>query len=230
MAKKFWWPSTMPERVILMQNFQAKIEAYAVQLGLTPAQVTAALALCAAFIGAFSVTDQSKTTMQALKQWRDEVFDGEPEGSAVPAAPVFPVVGAVTYTRGVVKQFFELRDLIVALPGYTEAIGEDLGLIGSEVLKPAPSSLTPELKAETSTGYWVNLTGSMQGMDALRVEYSRDGGESFQTVAFLTNTPGGFQIAPTNPNQPEKGVIRAVYIKRNEDIGNFSANYPVTLS
>ena len=176
MAKKFWWPSTMPERVILMQNFQAKIEAYAVQLGLTPAQVTAALALCAAFIGAFSVTDQSKTTMQALKQWRDEVFDGEPEGSAVSTAPVFPVVGAVTYTRGVVKQFFELRDLIVALPGYTEAIGEDLGLIGSEVLKPAPSSLTPELKAETSTGYWVNLTGSMQGMDALRVEYSRDGG------------------------------------------------------
>ena len=230
MKRKFWWPTSMAERLLFMQNFQAKIEAWAVQLGLTPAQVTAALALCAAFIESCNVTAQSKSTMQALKQWRDEVLYGQPEGSAVPAAPVFPVVGAVTYTRGVVNQFFELRDLIVASPGYTEAIGEDLGLIGSEVLKPAPSSLTPELKAETSTGYWVNLTGSMQGMDALRVEYSRDGGESFQTVAFLTNTPGGFQIAPSNPNQPEKGVIRAVYIKRNEDIGNFSANYPVTIS
>ena len=124
----------------------------------------------------------------------------------------------------------KLRDQIVAAPGYTLAIGEDLGIVGPETSKPAPDSLVPELTAKTSTGYWVNLSGSMKGMDALRVEYSRDGSETFQTVAFLTNTPSGFQISPQTPNQPEKGVIRAVYIKKSEEVGQYSANYPVTLS
>jgi hypothetical protein len=66
-------------------------------------------------------------------------------------------------------------------------------------------------------------------MDALRVEYAPKGG-NFSTVAFLTTTPGGFQITPGTPGQPEKGHIRAVYIKKNEVYGNYSADYPVTVS
>ena len=66
-------------------------------------------------------------------------------------------------------------------------------------------------------------------MDALRVEYQPNGGK-FATIAFLTKTPGGFQLTPTNPNQPEKGMIRCVFIKKNAEFGNFSPNYPVTVS
>ena len=230
MPRKYWLPKAKPAQLLVVQNFRVKLEAYAVQLGLSPAEVTEALAMCDAIVGAINIAEQCKQSMLALTQWRDDVLSGEPLGSAAPPAPVFPVVGATTYERGVLKQFAKLRDQIVSSPGYTQAIGEDLGIIGPESTRPAPGSITPDLKAETSTGYRVNLTGSMQGMDALRVEYSRDGGENFQTVAFLTATPGGFQIAPANPNQPEKGVIRAVYIKRNEEIGNFSASYPVTVS
>jgi hypothetical protein len=230
MARKFWWATSMPDQLVQMQNFRDKIDNYATQLGLTPADVTAAVALCDAFIGALNATELCRSTMMAMKQWRDDVFNGEPVGKTAPPAPVFPVVGAVTYTVGVVKEFFELRDRIVASPGYSMAIGEDLGIVGAEISAPLPGSILPNLKAVTSTGYWVNLSGSMQGMDALRVEYSRDGGENFTTVAFLTNTPGGFQITPANPGQAEKGFIRAVYIKRNEEVGGYSANYPVTLS
>jgi len=230
MARRYWLPKAIPDLLLVVQNFDAKIDSYAVPLELTPAEVTEAHAMCEAILGAINSADQCRSTNLAMTQWRDDVLYGEPFGTPAPAAPVFPVIGAVTYDRGVITQFVNLRDQIVSSAGYTTAIGEDLGLIGPEVLKPAPSSITPELKAETSTGYWVNVKGSMQGMDALRVEYSRDGGESFQTVAVLTTTPAGFQITPETPNQPEKGVIRAIYLKRNEEIGNFSANYPVTVS
>ena len=229
MAKKFWWPGSMPEQLVLMQNFQAKIGGYSMPLGLSASQVTEAVGLCTTFVGAFNTTEQCRSTMQAMTQWRDEVFYGEPMGSQAPAAPMFPVVGAVTYTLGVVTQFFRLRDQIVSAPGYTTAIGEDLGIVGASAASPAVNLLVPDLRTETSTGYWVNLTGSMRGMDALKVEYSKDG-SVFQTVTFLTNTPGGFQITPTNPLQPEKGFIRAVFIKKNEEVGSYSANYPVTLS
>ncbi len=229
MARKFWWPGAMPDQLVLVQNFVKKISNYLAVLGLTPAQGTAAEALCNAFIGAFNAAEQCKQTGVAMTKWRDLVMYGEPVGSDAPKAPVFPVVGAVTYTVGVVTQFFALRDLIVASPGYTETIGEDLGIVGPKSSSATPTTITPELKTVTTTGYWVNLTGSMQGMDAMRVEYAPKGG-TFSTVAFLTNTPGGFQITPTNPNLPETGHIRAVYIKKNAEFGNYSADYPVTVS
>lgn len=229
MPKKFWWPTSLAEQLILVQNFLAKIATLGPILGLSPAQVTAAVALCEAFIGAFNATEQAKQSMQSMTQWRDVVFYGTPTGKDAPQAPVFAVVGPVTYSRGVVTQFFALRDLIVALPNYTVDIGEDLGIVGSEITPDAPETVAPNLKTVTSTGYWVNLTGSMRGMDAMRVEYARKGGE-FSTVAFLTNTPGGFQITPVNPTLPETGHIRAIYIKRNAEFGNYSPDYPVTLS
>ena len=219
----------MPDQLVLIQNFQSKIAGYATVLGLSPAQLTAAQAICDAFVGTFNVTEQCRQTMLAMTQWRDQVFNGSPMGNPAPAAPVFPVVGTVDYQRGIIRQFTELRDLIVALPGYNVTIGEDLGLVGAVITPPAPVNVKPVFKDVRTVGYTVSLTGSMQGMDALRVEYAPNGG-SFAPVAFLTNTPGSFQITPANPNQPEAGRIRAVFIRKNAEYGNFSADYPVTVS
>ena len=142
---------------------------------------------------------------------------------------MFPIGDLPAATRGVVTQFFSLRDQIVANNGYTLAMGEDLGIVGAEITPLAPNQMTPSLKPTVSMGNTVNIAGSMQGMDALRVEYQPAGGK-FTTVAFLTKTPGGFQITPTNPNQPETGVIRAIFIKKNEELGNFSPSYPIMVS
>lgn len=219
----------MPAQLVLIQNFLSKFALYGPGLGFNAAAITAAQALCNAFIGAVNATEAARASMQAMTQWRDDILTGEADGRT-PQPPVFPVVGPVTYPAGVVKAFMKLREQIVASPTYTIAIGEDLGIVGPETSRPAPGSVTPELRATTSTGYRVDLAGSMQGMDALKVEYSRDGGDTFQTVAFLTNTPAEFQVTPVNPAVPEKGFIRAVFIKKNEEFGNMSANYPVTLS
>lgn len=210
-------------------NLKNRIDDNAQALDLSAAQVANAIAICDTFIAAVSVTDSCKQVMQGMKQWRDAVLDGEPVGTAAPQAPVFPVVGPVTYTLGVVKQLFKLRDMIVSLPGYTMAIGEDLGIVGAEITPPEPSEMAPVFKSVRTSGTTVTLTGSMHGMDAMRVEYAPANG-SFSTVGFATNTPVVVNITPTNPNQPENGQIRAVFIKKNSPFGNFSANYPVTIS
>lgn len=229
MARKFWWPGQMSAQVSLMSNFRSKITGYATALSMTPEETASAIGLCDAFIAAYNLADQSKATMQAMTQWRDLVFEGGPEGSPAPNPPVFPEGMDITYTRGVVKQFVELRDRLITAKGYTEAIGEDLQIIGPEMGKIAPDLVQPDLKTKTSAGYYISLSGSMQGMDGMRVEYAPKGG-TFATVAFLTNTPGGFSITPAVPGEPESGQVRAVFIKKNEDYGNFSANYPVTVS
>lgn len=228
MARKYWLPHGLPQQAMLISNFRTKIGEYGAPLGLSPAEVAAAVALCDSFLAACNLTEQCRATMMAMTAWRDRILFGKPDLAPAPPPPAFPVPAPASYSQGVIKQFMLLRDRVLAAPGYTAAIGEDLGVIGPEKLRPAPGSITPELKAEVSTGFRVTLSGSMQGMDALRVEYSRDG-SAFRTVAFLTTTPGGFQITPENPNQPEKGFLRAVYINKNDQVGNFSAIYPVTL-
>lgn len=229
MPKKFWWAGSLSDQVSQMQNFVTKINGYAAVLGLTPAEISTMQNLGTVFIGAYNFAEGCRASMQAATQWRDMVFYGEPTGTDAPEPPVFPVGVTTDRTRGVVTQFFAARDRILASPGYTLAIGEDLGIVGAEIAPRPPSEVTPALKASVTMGNTVNLTGSMQGMDGLRVEYAPKGG-TFTTIAFLTNTPGGFQITPTNPNQPETGMIRAVFIKKNAELGNFSPNYTVTVS
>jgi len=196
---------------------------------LLPAEISAINDLCDTFVGVVNATDQRRASMQSMVAWRDEILFGEPEGGPAPEPPAFPAVTFPAATLGTVPQFFSVRDRIVSAKGYTLAIGEDLGIVGPEMSQLNPDNVAPSLKPTTSAGYWVNLSGSMQGMDAMRVEYAPKGG-NFTTVAFLTNTPGGFQITPANPNQPEMGHIRAVFIKKNAEFGNYSADYPVTVS
>ncbi len=87
----------------------------------------------------------------------------------------------------------------------------------------------PSLKVTTSTGYKINVAGSLQGTDALKVEYKPNGG-NWASAAFLTKTPGEFTVTAQTPNQPESGHIRAISIKNNDEFGNFSPEYPVTVS
>ncbi len=159
MRKRFWWPTSMSDQLVLIQNFRAKIAGYQTALGLTLLQVTAATELCETFIGAFNSTEQAKTTMQSMTQWRDAIFYGDPVGAPSGEAPVFPVVGATTYYLGTVTQFMAFRDLIVALPGYTESIGEDLGIVGPEISPLAPDLVSPTIKSVKTNGFTVSISG-----------------------------------------------------------------------
>lgn len=167
--------------------------------------------------------------MQAVTNWRDIVLYGEPQGTAGPAAPVFPLIDGSIFTRGAVDQFFELRDQIVANDGYTEAMGEDLGLVGAEQQGLVPSETAPELKTVSASTNVVTITGSMQGLPAMRVEYAAKG-QTYGTVAVITNLPAQITVPMANPNVPQLGTIRTIFIKKNADFGNYSPNYDVTLA
>ena len=209
-----------------MKNFREQIGGFAVPLGLSPAQVAAIEAVCDAIIEGFNITEQCKATMRAMTAWRNDLLYSESTTVPVAAPPEFAVYSAPPVTAGVVNQFFQFRDMVIALPGYSRSIGQALGIIGAQQTRPAPEEVAPEIKPVTSTGGWVNITGSMQGMDALRVEYAPRDGE-FRPVAFLTNTPSGFQITPADPDKPEAGFIRTIFIRKSADYGRYSAICPV---
>lgn len=229
MRRKYWWPGTMSEQIVLVRNFREQIGGFASVLGLNAGQIAAIEAVCDAIIEGFSVTEQCKQTMKAMVAWREDLFYSAATDQPVPAPPQFAIFSAPPVTKGVVDQFFQFRDMVIASPGYSQTVGQALGIIGSQQSRPAPEETSPSVKPVTSTGCWINIVGSMQGMDAMRIEYAPQGGD-FKTVAFLTTTPAGFQITPEVPNKPEAGTIRAIFLQKNAEYGRYSANYPVVIA
>lgn len=229
MARRFWLPSSLSEQVSLLNNFSAKITTYADTLGMTPAQVTAAQDLCTHLVAAYNYADNSRATMQGVTQWRDLIFEGQPEGTAASPTPEFPTPPDLPFKRGTMLQFIRLRDQIVANNNYTTAIGEDLGLIGPEITPKPPEDVSPNLKVTTTSGDTVKIAGSMQRMSGMRITYKPTNG-AVREVAFITATPAEIYIAKDNDALPENGTIQAQFYRKNEPYGNPSAIYPVTLA
>ena len=106
MARAYWWKTSLSEQVAQVNNFMSKIGGYAAELGWTPAQVSAAIAVCQMIVDAINAANQCRSTMQAVTNWRDIVLYGEPEGSLGPKFPVFPVVDGNDFNCGAVDTFF----------------------------------------------------------------------------------------------------------------------------
>lgn len=229
MARAFWWPGSLAAQIFLIQNFISKIGGYEITLGWTPDQVKAAIALCNAIISAINVTNQCRATMLAVTNWRDIVLFGGPKGMPGGKAPLFPIIDGALYNRGLVDEFFVLRDQIAANSGYTLSMGEDLGIVGQESSGLIPSETSPELKTVTASTNYVTINGSMQGMPVMRVEYAAKG-QTYGSVAIVTNLPATIEIPMVNPNVPQVGTIRSIFVRKNADFGNYSPNYDVTLA
>jgi len=234
MANKNWFPNTMPAQLVLFQNVRAKSDTYMTVLPLTTAQIDRLNLICDIFVNTYTFATQAKSAMEAVTNWRDNIFNGSPAGTAASAPPTFvPATMPVGSFIGIFEEFRRMVDLIKSSPGYTRAIGEDLMIVASQNGGADTNSTTnpvvPELKVSTSSGYNVAIAGSLKGMDAMRIEYRPKNG-NWTTAAFFTKLPGNFVVTPQTPGNPETGHVRGILIKKNEPVGNTSPEYPVTVS
>lgn len=231
MARAAWFPRTLDGQQNMFMNVKDKIGAYEVPFGMTPAQVAAIVAICEKCLYILEYVRESKSTMNALTEWRDIIFEGDPVGGAAPKAPDFTAfVDPTGLSIGMFDQFRKDIDLVKRLPGYTEAAGEDLGIVGTETVTEPLAEMKPGLSFTTSAGYEVAVKGKMQRMDAIRLEFRLNGTSEWVQVAFLTGTPATFTIPPMDGGKPETGDIRGRYIKKNQPVGEYSDLATITIA
>jgi hypothetical protein len=228
-----WFPSTRPKQLVMFTNVKAKIAGYEAVLPLTAAQVGRITLICDTFINVFNFVEQTRATMQQLTDWQDLIFtaEGGTAGEAVLETPEFknftPPAGAFV---GIFQEFRFLREQIISAPGYHPGIGADLMLVAPEGEEVDLNELQASAKLTPLAGYKVRAEGSLQGMDAMRFDYQRKGASAWTPVAFVTKLPAEFTITPHAPGEPETGVIRVVLLEKNQEVGQFSPNYPVTIA
>lgn len=235
MAKrsKDWFPQTRPKQLVMFTNVNQKIGGYKDKLPFPTAKVDRVQLICETFIALYNFVEQTRATAQQLTDYQDLILtaDGGTQGEAAPAVPVFQVLtlpaGAFV---GLFAEFRELRDDILAADNYTRGIGEDLMIVAAEGEETDAAEIVAAIKPTAlADDYKVRVEGRMQGMKAMRVEYLKKGDTVPQSF-YLTNLPAEIKIAPTEAGQPESGSIRAILIENNEDVGQWSPSYRVTVS
>jgi hypothetical protein len=133
--RKFYLPADDLGRKEWLENFSAKIGAYAASFGITPAEVTAIAAYLLMLQYILGIIDSIRSFSQDLTKYKEKLMIaplGTPLGGPPPipptgVAPATMPAGIFTIISGIVKR-------IKGHAAYTEAIAEDLRIIGADII------------------------------------------------------------------------------------------------
>lgn len=108
-------------------------------------------------------------------------------------------------------------NLIKASPGYTEGIGQELGIIGA-TKKVDVVNYKPIIKVELIAGV-VRISFKKNSTDGVNIYRRRKGALTWEFLARDTVSPYEDRIQLQNPGQPEHWEYRAIAVIKDQEIG-----------
>lgn len=234
MAKQTYYPTSAAAQVIWLGNFAIKLPGYVTPLGLTALQGTNGVewALTVSYcLGTWlpALREHGKAATAAVQAAQ---FGDPATNIALPVftAPDLPEDLAALGKNGALNQLFALIQTIKASAGYTEAIGQDLGIIGAGETPPDFATLQPQITA-TVTASAVEIGWGWQGygafLDQCEIQVDRGDAAGWQLLTIDT-TPGYGDSAP-HPAALTRWKYRAIYRVGDLRVGLWSAEASVTV-
>jgi hypothetical protein len=217
MAKSYFLPKDEPGKRAFLNNFAAKLPTYAATVGVTPAEVAQTTDddayfdfVCGAHLQHTNTTREWTAYKTALRS-----------GTAIGAMPTTPALGVppTAVPAGIFTRVSALAARIKKHPAYTEAIGQDLGIIGAEQTVD-PTVMKPVLNLTLQAGH-PNVGWSKSGMDGIEIWVDRGTG----TFAFLTiDTVPDYLDTFALPAAGASAVwkYKAIYRLNDEQVGQWS--------
>lgn len=231
MKRQDYYPSRIGDQVIWLTNYAAKLPNHGPTLGVLPADVAA------------SVND-AKFGLYTLGTWLGEVRNFAPSttdavddvltgsGSAPMVLPTFtptaPPAGVTAPPPGVLTRIFILVAKMKLSSAYTEAIGTDLGIVGSEETEKA----TPKFSVEAVQGtvcQCARLRFAKYGHMGVYIE-SRRGTGAWEFLAIDTESPYLDERPLLVDGQPEVREYRMRFWDKGTPNGDWTEVIKVTLS
>jgi hypothetical protein len=142
-------------------------------------------------------------------------------GNALGSLPTTPALGAPppAVPPGIFPRNSALALRIKKHPAYTEAMGQDLGIIGAEQTVDY-TSLKPVLQITLQAGHPV-LGWRKQGMDSLELWVDRGDGKGFVFLAIDT-VPGYTDTAALAAGASAVWKYKGIYRESDEQVGQWS--------
>ncbi len=210
----------------LMNGFSLAIPGYATLLEVAAARVTGQLADAKYFEFALECQTAAINYGQQWTAWKTAVRGGgDAPATGMPQPLVLPTAVPVV-PLGIEPRFRALVADIKKHPAYNEAIGQALGIEGTEKTGPDFATFGPVLKLEHSgAGVMVrwNWRGQSAFLDLLELEVDR--GSGFQMLSY-DSTPDYLDTTPITV--AAKWTYRAIFRVGDARVGQWSG--PVSIN
>ena len=229
MAKAYYIPWSEQGKAEFLDNLSLKIGSYEVVLGLSPADTTSVANDATMFNYLLDAQEAFKTFKQDLSLYKNILRDG-PGGGPAGAFPVAPVLPPppTPVNIAIFRRIRQLVARIKAAPGYTNPIGEDLGIIGDEQTVDIPN-LKPILKSRLDVGRPL-VVWTKGPADSIDIYVDRKDSAGFVYLAndSQPNYLDTFEL-PAGQNSAIWDY-RAVYKIGDDQVGQFSDPIQVTVT
>lgn len=235
MKRNDYYPKLQPQRPEWHHNLATKLPGYATALGLTTAEVNAAVA-------------DNLMMAYALGDWITNVREFAPSCTAsldllatgtggeafvfptyaAPTPPTLPA-GITGVLPGALDRIFLMVKNIKSKAGYTEAIGIDLGLIGEE---DTAEHARPEFTLKTEAGdgcHCVKVRFKKFSHSAV-VVYSKRGTGGWERLGAPQRSPFEDDRPLLVPGQPEIREYKLRFVDNDQENGDWTDVASITVS
>ena len=227
-----WMERTLAGRAAMFTTVGANIGSYAGALPLTNIQVQHITDICTQFLATYNHVTQVQAAAHGVVEWRQIILNGEPKGSTAPPPPGSPAwIGPGNEFIGIIALFRDWRELIVALPGYTQAIGEALMIVKTASQGLNPSEVLPTIQVTPAqTGKLFSIVvNNREGADMWVVQIQRKNG-TWEDAGTFSGKSADVTISLTDPTLPEVIMVRVQLRKNNANYGQLSLAATTTIN
>ena len=219
MAKGPYLPKDDAGKAAWLVNLANKLPTHQATVNLSAGDVSSAAADAAFFSYALGAQQQVSAFAQQWTAYKNAARSGT--GASMGPVPTPPTLGAAptAVAPGIFGRATALVARIKTAAGYTEAIGQDLDIIGAEQTVDV-HNLKPVLQVEMQAGHPV-VKWKKQGMDGVEIHVDRGTG-TFVFLA-LDTQPDYPDTAPLPaPGQSVLWRYKALYRLNDEAVGQWS--------
>ena len=218
MAKSYYLPSDDAGKDNWLTNLANKIPSYSAALGLSAGDVTSIQNDAAYYHWSLLAQQQIAAYAQQWTTYKNSVRNGN--GASLGLLPVAPVLGVAptAVAPGVFGRATALVARIKVAPGYTDAIGQALQIIGADQTVDV-TTMKPVLDVQLDAGQ-VDINWTKQGMDGIEIQVDRGAGFVFLAIDTIPN------YTDTQPmpaaGQSALWKYKAIYIQADQRVGQWS--------
>ncbi|MDD5034944.1 MAG: hypothetical protein PHE55_09320 [Methylococcaceae bacterium] len=222
MPNQAYFPASEADRVVWLTHFRAKLPLHGPTLGITAEEITTILADIDFYTWILHTWNPSmqQTALEATA-YKGIIATGTgADLLPVPTQAQFDQPPAVR-PPGVLTRLFNFVQRIKIGAGYDLAIGQDLGIIGSQ---NTTLHLIPEFTASIERGMAierVKIVFTKYSHDGVFIECRRNNG-AWEFLAIVTGKPWFDERPLLDPNVPEIREYRLRWWDKGEAHGEFS--------
>jgi hypothetical protein len=219
MSTKSYQPRTDEGKESFMNNLDNKLAAHGITLGVTPQEQTSVHNDALMFNYCMKTVVMFTTKKEQIIRFKDSMRDG-PIGTPsnpLPVNPTLPPAPAVIVEPGIIPRINAFVQRIKHHANYTEDIGRDLGIVGSEVIFDI-ITMKPVLKLMKQANF-IEIQWEKGHSDAIRIEVDRNDNAGWCFLAIDTVPNYSDTLVPT------VAVIwkyRGMYLIKDELVGQWS--------